>query len=717
MSEKYNWENGVLLNPPIFPKVIPEYQSLLGTDTFPRLEDLLMEHLETAPEDIAYYLPAYRVFIRKHDEKRAATILELHVESLKERGDHASEIILLQTVLSFWPDCHQAHRLLLDHLKTMYQSRHFKDFMQYCNVSDTPNGLDPLRQLELWLRYDEGRIVYIPTKGAARISEVNLKIGVLRLFLKNGEKMSLRINEAERLSPSLAEDHFLTRLITDSATLKQIAHDDPGELLRLFFASVKRELPLGELKEMLSGIIADTEWSKWWAQARKDSRLITGSGKKPMLSWNDSVAEGSAVLMKTFLQASPRDKIAMLKKHAERSATFAQEMATTLADEVAQSLDSDPALALEAGIIITDLPQCGKITLPFSVGELLTRKKIVSIIAGIENRLTRRKALQQLVDTRDDWPGIYQKLLKTETDTSLCKMLYESLHNAGYDDLMLPEIERLFSTPTHGNIHFFLWLCKDLVKREELQQFANWHLIRLLLELVDNSSYKEYLAAMRILFDPGEVIDRAMETLDLPTGRTLLDTVSRSRGLEKYRKDSVRQKLLILFPELQEKKKELLLVTKEALDKKKEEYEKLIRVDIPHAAKEIQRTREYGDLRENFEYHEARRQQELLSSRAKTLHDDLVTARAILPETVDTSKITIGTRCSLQPESADNAPITLTILGPWDSDPANNILSYTSEAGKELLNAAKGSSVSFNTKRYTVDAIDVWVGVKAKPES
>ncbi len=52
--------------------------------------------------------------------------------------------------------------------------------------------------------------------------------------------------------------------------------------------------------------------------------------------------------------------------------------------------------------------------------------------------------------------------------------------------------------------------------------------------------------------------------------------------------------------------------------------------------------------------------------------------------------------------------INLSILGPWDSDPAKNILSYTSAAGSALLNASLGAEVIYGEKKYTVEKIDVW---------
>ncbi|MBN1577262.1 MAG: GreA/GreB family elongation factor [Chitinispirillaceae bacterium] len=708
MRETYNWETGLLLNPPAFPKIAAEYQPLLDSGDFSKLEDLLMERFDAAPQDIAFYLPAYRAFIRKQDTNRVSALLGLHVESLKVRHALTSEIILLQAMLGLWRDCEYARDLLLDHLKNMYaDSPNFERCAQHLRILDKAAGIEKFRQLEIWLRYDEGRVVYMPSKGVARIREANLKLGVVRMVLKNGEQMSLRIDEAERLAQSLANSHFLARTVIDMDALKRIALDDPGELLRLLFASIRREVALSELREMLSGVVPDPQWSTWWAHARKDSRLIVGSGTKPKLNWNDSISEGSAGLLTAFLKASTRDKLEMLKKHAARSETMASEMARALSGEASGALQSDPSLAFEIALTVASLPQCKGVAMPFASGDLLSRTNAGAIIAGIKDRPARRMAVQIVARSREDWPLIYCSLLKTGNDTSLFKLMYESLHDAGRDDILVAEVERVFADPS-GNPFLYVWLCREIPNRPELLMRANRDFLRSLLELLDNSVFRRHYPALRGLFDPGGAVDRAIETLDAPAGRSLLEAVSRVRELEDYRKEGVRQKIFSSFPELHENKQELLFVTRESLDKKRIEFEKLVKEDIPRNAREIQRTREYGDLRENFEYHEARRQQELLSSRAKTLHDELIAARAIEPRTVDTSKISIGTRFCLRPEAGAGESVTLTILGPWDSDPANNILSYTSAAAEALLNAVKGSTVTFNGASHVVDAIDIW---------
>ena len=51
---------------------------------------------------------------------------------------------------------------------------------------------------------------------------------------------------------------------------------------------------------------------------------------------------------------------------------------------------------------------------------------------------------------------------------------------------------------------------------------------------------------------------------------------------------------------------------------------------------------------------------------------------------------------------------TLTILGPWDSDPANGIVSYLAPAIQPVLGKAPGDAAQFQDGRWLVDTIRGW---------
>jgi transcription elongation GreA/GreB family factor len=362
---------------------------------------------------------------------------------------------------------------------------------------------------------------------------------------------------------------------------------------------------------------------------------------------------------------------------------------------------------LEIVLTLDKLQASLGITLPFLPTALILHENAVIIISGIKNRLVRRKALQLASEVRSDWPELYVRLLQTETDTQSIGQMYTMLQEKTDGDAITQAVKRAFSDPARAP-RFFLWLCSELPSRPELKGFADAGFLQTLLRNIDNSVFKGLFPQLRKLFDLGEAADYAVASMDSEACGRMLESLSRDSILEDYRKERIRQEVFLRFPLLHEKKEHVFYVTAEALEKKRAEFEQLIRIDLPRNSLEIQRTREYGDLRENFEYHAARARQEMLSSRAKTLHDQLSFSRAIAFETVDVSKISIGTSVILRSSDNQESSVCMNILGPWDSDPSKNILSYTSAAGAALLNAPLGAEVVFNGIKYTVDKIDVW---------
>jgi transcription elongation factor GreA len=709
MPGTYQWEDGILLHVKTFPKTAVEYQLLLDKSDYDGIENLLMERFDASPQAIEFFLPAYRAFAKRKETDRAAALLALHVDSLRARGDSTSEVALFSAVLGVWPDCGPARDGLLLHLRTMYaDSPNFDRLVKLLNVPQG-QGTDALRLLEAWLRYDEGRAVYMAAKGVGRVKEINTTLWVLRVLFESGEQVSLKIDEAQRLAQPLPKGHFLARKLDETAHLKQLAESDPPALLALLFASVKSPLGLAELRGMLSGIVPDAAWTAFWGRARKDHKLVVGAGARPEVRWSGSAADAASDIARHYASASPYEKLDMLQKHAGRSEDLAREMVAGLVKDASAALAKTPSLSLEIALELGDMPAAAGISFGFAPRDLLLRGDCADIISEIKDKNARKKAMALAVEARDDWPQLFARLLQSEQDAQALAWLYDTLVDKGNSSLVEQLVSRTLSDPA-SSPRLYVWLCQRITDRPELSGRANVEFLLTLLRVVENKAFKGLHAQLRKLFDFGEPADKAASTLGEKESARLLEALGRDTGIEDFRKERLRQEIYQRHPQLHEKKQELVYVTAGALEAKKIEFEKLVRVDIPHNSLEIKRTREFGDLRENFEYHAARHRQEMLSSQAKTLHDELTLTRAIDPATVDASKVSIGTRVFLH--SADNPAdeLALAVLGPWDSDPSKNILSYTSIAGKALLGKRQAEPVPFNDKSYVIERIEVWRG-------
>src|ERR1043165_6082924 len=88
-------------------------------------------------------------------------------------------------------------------------------------------------------------------------------------------------------------------------------------------------------------------------------------------------------------------------------------------------------------------------------------------------------------------------------------------------------------------------------------------------------------------------------------------------------------------------------VTKETLDQMKTELQHMRGVDRPAASRAIAEAREKGDLKENAEYDAAKEAQGLLEAKIKQMEGVIATAQIIDESKIDTSKVTILTRVTL----------------------------------------------------------------------
>ena len=113
-----------------------------------------------------------------------------------------------------------------------------------------------------------------------------------------------------------------------------------------------------------------------------------------------------------------------------------------------------------------------------------------------------------------------------------------------------------------------------------------------------------------------------------------------------------------------------------------------------------------GDLRENFEYKSARERHEYLNARLASLQSDLNRVQPLAADRVDFSEARVGCRLGLQ--NAGGEERSVTILGPWESDPDRHIVSYDSDLGQALLGRKLGESIPFENETWTLKTLEPW---------
>ncbi len=133
-------------------------------------------------------------------------------------------------------------------------------------------------------------------------------------------------------------------------------------------------------------------------------------------------------------------------------------------------------------------------------------------------------------------------------------------------------------------------------------------------------------------------------------------------------------------------------VTKEGLEKLKEEYAHLVSVERPAASQQIAEARDKGDLSENAEYDAAKEAQGLLEMRISQLEDTIRNSRLIDESKLDTETVQIMNKVVIK-NKANNAKMEYTLVSETEADLKQKKLSINTPIAKALLGHKVGDIV------------------------
>ena len=673
-----------------------DVQALIDEKKLDALEALWTRRIEETPEDLPFFFGVASGVKKKGNGPKAISWLQL----LAGYHDDASEprIRVLLEIARMSPKDAEVRKELAKALRARFQAHPaLAPVLAQFPVEGAADPSEVAGKISRWLSFQPGEIYLMPGRGAGRLVEMNPALDVMRLEVA-GAKVPLSLVSAERNLTRLPAEHFLRKKVEDKKALVELSERDAPETLRWLLASFGRSMTVAEIKEHLSGIVPEERWSAFWAAARKNPQvLVSGSSKSASVAWTESKDAAEDTVRKSFEKAAPAAKMDLARKHAKRSKELARFMGQSLAAEARRIGAAKPALAWELSQAAAKLapgdPEA------FSAAELLAAGDPRTILPEIRDHLAREKAFEAIRESRPDWAEIFIEQISREDDARALTMLFGALGDRATD------LTRKILRSPRSAPRAFVWICERLHAEGKAEPAS------LFLALTDALRMDEFSglrARMKEFFEPGGfAVALVRSASSEEEARDFLHGMDRVFGLEEHRRATVREALLMKFPELRAPVREYLYTTAESIEAKRQEVIQLKSVELPANAIAMKTAKEHGDLRENFEYHAARQKHEYLSARIASLADDLSRARALDPTKIDTSEVRVGTRVTLK-QTATGAQRHVTILGPWDSRPEDAIYSYESEFAQRLLGARAGDRLNLAEGESEVVAIAPW---------
>ncbi len=138
-------------------------------------------------------------------------------------------------------------------------------------------------------------------------------------------------------------------------------------------------------------------------------------------------------------------------------------------------------------------------------------------------------------------------------------------------------------------------------------------------------------------------------------------------------------------------------MTPESHDALKREIDRLETEGRREIAERIKTAREFGDLKENAEYHDAKNSQALLETKILTLRDKLLRAE-VQESTPPADVVALGSTVTMRDETSVRED-TFTLVPATEAKPSAGKLSFDSPLARALVGATVGTVVQVHTPR------------------
>lgn len=681
-------------------------QQLINQKKFEDVESAWMNQLEGDLSDVEPFLATAKSLRKAEQRTQSDTLLGLLSDALKDKHLWAQRLQVLKEIgrlskhpATLRPQIEEALR------KSLGTHKSFPRAFQFAKFGDPQsNPVERADKIESWLTYDEGECFFMPGRGAGCVTELNPELGICRLDFEKEKRVSVPLGAAGKFLTPLPEGHVLREKFSRPGELRAEATKKPAEFFARILQSFGRPMSMAEVRDAVIGIVPEEKWTSWWTAARKNPQIVvSGTGAKATYAWTSSAAGAEASIRRDFERADPKAKLELAKKHSARGKELADYFSSSLAGDATRLARSDAATAWQILSTLETLP--GEYQSPIESSSLLAGPMASRVIAAINDKQLREKALGVVRQTHPEWMKVYGEAFFLDDEPRMLTLIINALEEAGQTEIRDRLIDETLRYPRRHPRAFY-WYVKRLNDDEKLSGRANYPLLFQILEAISSDEFNAVRARLKDLFDKGGLVIRVIQATDNEEqARKFVDTMERHGSVEEYRRELVKQAAVMKYASLREPQAEPIYATAEMLARKRNELEHLLKVEIPANNKAIQTAREFGDLSENFEYKSARQRAGYLSARVGKLQGELANVRVLDPSRVDTSVVRVGTKIILVNGDVRRQ---VTILGPWESAPEHGVYSNQSEVATALIGHAAGDIVSFMGNDYQIEAISRW---------
>lgn len=564
--------------------------------------------------------------------------------------------------------------------------------------------------------------------GFGKIKELDPVFGrfVIDFADKPGHAMDLSF--AVKTLQAVPKDHILARKSEDLGGLKALAATNHKDVVALVLQSFGGQATLEQIQQVLVPDVISEDWRKWWEVARRELKK-DGHFQVPLKKTQPIVYQAQIVPLEERLReefTAAKGLKARLVVGAEllkclpdipEPARLVAEVLPMLNAEINSHQRTQPALAIEAILMRDDLTgAAGVAAAPDQIDATAVWSQVddpATVLDSISAPKHSRALLSFKAARPDDWQDALLIALN-EVSARLCGECVKLLREEHLEPLK-DYLRRLISQ--HGaSTELLLWLAKE--RSDLYADILGPEVFRAMLTAIERDQFNEKKSSrlQDFVMDDGDLLPDLIQSADIEVVKDLTRALQFSSGFDDVDRRSLLARIVKLFPAVQSlisgdqsRQENPLVVSWVSLQRRKAEYQELVEKKIPANSHDIAVARSYGDLRENHEYKAAKEMHRLLMQRKAELERDLGRAQGSDFANPRTDAVGIGTRVWVTELGAQHREV-FNILGAWDFDPDQHIISYLSPVAQALMGRKPGDETSLELEghqaRYRVESIE-----------
>lgn len=568
--------------------------------------------------------------------------------------------------------------------------------------------------------------------GAGKVTDWDIRSGKITIDFEKNEAQTMGLQLAIAKTEALAADHFRAQKLEAMEELRELAVSDPVELVRRTLKSNGGTLKIDQLeRELIGSVVPEENYKKWWDSAKKllrESRAAVVPTKRtePLVLRDENISPADSLLQDfeaaRDFKAKARALEAIIKdfKHFKDNAEAQEAINKSIDESVRKGMKLHLGQALDL-LVGRDELMAASAVMELDASALRVSDIIANAGTKIGEELGSLPAARQRM--------VFEAYPAAFGDTWVKELLaiFDVVGPRGLAEIakLLIEEEKSSELYTFLSRHIggrtlgadsLLWLCRERKKSSEPVfdvEVGNAILSLLERDVMDDGPRKSS-RLQSYFMEERALIPDLLENTEANEARNFARRLHQSQIFAELDRKSLMARVIKACPQTQElvtgdgaeKKDDGVISSWDSIAKLKSDLEDIITNQIPQNREDIKIARSYGDLRENAEYHMAKDYQKVLMRRQADMEISLSSVQGTDFSGVNTDDVNIGTAVSL--EDASGETVVYTILGAWDSDTDNNVISYLSELGNSMLSLKVGDSVKVQSVKMTVKSITAY---------